>query len=56
MFADLARYKLENKPWEIPEIVKTGKKVVCGVIAKPTSQKIFHDEINLAAKDWQKEL
>ena len=55
LFADLARYKLENKPWEIPEIVRAGKKIVCGVIAKANRQKIFHDEINLAAKGWQKE-
>ena len=55
LFADLARYKLDNRPWEIPEIVKAGKKVVCGVIAKPNTQKVFHDEINLAAKGWQKE-
>ena len=55
LFADLARYKQENRAWEIPEIVKAGKKVVCGVIVKPNKQKIFHDEINLAAKGWQKE-
>lgn len=53
LFADLARYKLENRAWEIPEIVKAEKKLVCGVIAKPNKQKIFHDEINLAAKGWQ---
>ena len=34
---------------------KAGKKVVCGVIAKPNSQKVFHDEINLAVKGWQVE-
>ena len=56
LFADLARYKLENRPWEIPEIVSAGKKIICGVIAKPNKQKIFHDEINLAAKGWQTEL
>ena len=55
LFADLARYKLENRAWEIPEILVSGKKVICGVIAKPNKQKIFHDEINLAAKGWQKE-
>ena len=53
LFADLAHYRLENKPWEIPEIIKAGKKIVCGVIAKPNRQKVFHDEINLAAKGWQ---
>ena len=55
LFADLARYKLENRAWEIPEILASGKKVICGVITKPNKQKIFHDEINLAAKGWQKE-
>ena len=55
LFADLARYKLENRPWEIPEIVKAGKNVICGVMAHPNKQKIFHDEINLAAKGWQSE-
>ena len=43
LFADLARYKLENKPWEIPEIVEAGKRVVCGVITKPNRQKVFYD-------------
>lgn len=51
LFADLARYKLENKAWEIPEIVKSGKKVVCGVVAEPQKQpRIYDDMINLAAK------
>ena len=55
LFADLARYKLENKPWEIPEIIKAGKKVICGVVAQPNTQTIFYDEINQAAKGWQTE-
>ncbi|MBP5161344.1 MAG: anhydro-N-acetylmuramic acid kinase [Alphaproteobacteria bacterium] len=53
LFAELARYKLDNKPWEIPEIVKAGKKVVCGVVVKPNKQKVFADKVNLAAKGWQ---
>ena len=55
LFADLARYKLENKAWEIPEIVEANKKVICGIIAKPkaTHGKYF-DKINRAAKGWQK--
>lgn len=53
LFADLARYKLGNRAWEIPEIVKTEKKIICGIMAKPNKQKIFHDEINMAAKGWQ---
>ena len=55
LFADLARYKLENKAWEIPEIVQSGKKVICGVAAEPQAQRhIYDDMINLAAKGWQK--
>lgn len=55
LFADLARYKLENKAWEIPEIVKAGKQIVCGVIAQPQAMLIKYDDcINLAAKGWQK--
>jgi len=56
LFADLARYKLEEKAWEIPEIVEAGKKVVCGVVAKPNAKrKIYDDCINLACCGWQKE-
>lgn len=56
LFADLARYKLENKVWEIPEIVQSGQKIVCGVIAEPQKQRyIYDDMINLAAKGWQTE-
>lgn len=55
LFADLARYKLENKAWEIPEIVQSGKKIICGVAAEPQAQRhIYDDMINLAAKGWQK--
>ena len=54
LFADLARYKLENKVWEIPEIIKAKKKVICGIIAEPVSgRKIYDDCVNLAAKGWQ---
>ena len=35
LFADLARYKLENMAWEIPEVVAAEKKIVCGCIAYP---------------------
>ena len=55
LFADLARYKLENKAWEIPEIVQSGKKIICGVAAEPQAQRhIYDDMVNLAAKGWQK--
>lgn len=54
LFADLARYKLDNKAWEIPEIVKSGKSVICGRVAKPNkNRKEYNDRINRAAKGWQ---
>jgi len=55
LFADLARYKLENKAWEIPEIINAGKKIICGRIATPKKErKKYNDCINRAAKGWQK--
>lgn len=55
LFADLARYKLENKAWEISEIISAGKKIICGRIATPkTSNNKYNDCINRAAKGWQK--
>ncbi|MBQ9271468.1 MAG: anhydro-N-acetylmuramic acid kinase [Alphaproteobacteria bacterium] len=55
LFADLAHYKLENKAWEIPEVVAASKKIVCGQIAYPqTIQAFYSDCINRAAKGWQK--
>lgn len=55
LMADLARYKIENKAWEIPEIVQAGKEVICGVIAYPNfNRQDYSDCINLAAKGWQK--
>jgi anhydro-N-acetylmuramic acid kinase len=55
LFADLARYKLENKAWEIPEIVQAGKTVICGRIASPQKpSNTYDDTINRAAKGWQK--
>ena len=54
LFADLARYKLENRAWEMPEAVASGRKVVCGVIATPDAKRTRYDDcINLAAKGWQ---
>ena len=54
LFADLARYRLENKVWEIPEIIRSGKNVVCGVIALPQVKRSDYDDtINLAAKGWE---
>ncbi len=56
LFADLARYKLENKAWEIPEIIEAGQQIVCGKIARPQAlQKIYGDCINRAAKGWPRD-
>lgn len=54
LFADLARYKLDNKAWEIPEIIKSGKTIICGRIARPNKKrKYYNDRVNRAAKGWQ---
>ena len=55
LFADLARYKLENKAWEVPEVAATGQTIICGRIARPqTNRRNYDDCINRAAKGWQK--
>ena len=55
LFADLARYKLENKVWEIPEVINSDKNIVCGVIAYPGTRKSkYNDCVNRATKGWQK--
>ena len=54
LFADLARYKLENKCWEIPEVVEAGKDIICGVVAYPSDKKDKYDDcVNRAVKGWQ---
>ncbi len=54
LFADLARYNLDNKAWEIPEIVSDGKKIVLGIKAQPQKGRcVYTDKINRAAKGWQ---
>jgi len=54
LFADLARYKLENKAWETPELSINKKKIVCGVVAYPQQNNIKYDDmINRAAKGWK---
>ena len=56
LFADLARYKLENKAWEIPEVIQAGKSIICGRVAKPNGNRAkYLDRINRAAKGWQVE-
>lgn len=56
LFADLARYKLENKAWEIPETYQARRPIVCGCIARPNpehSHAQYIDRICRAAKGWQ---
>ena len=54
LFADLARYKLQNKAWEIPEVMASGRKIICGRVAAPMPNRIDYDDcINRAAKGWQ---
>jgi len=56
LFADLARYKLDDRAWEIPEVVQKGEKIVCGVIAEPSkTRKTYADCVNRAAKGWGSE-
>lgn len=49
LFADMARYKIENKAWPIPG----SKNVVCGRTAYPQATNMYTDKINIAAKGWQ---
>ncbi len=54
LFADLARHKLDNKSWDIPEVVAAGKEIICGRIANPEKNRNQYDDcINLAAKGWK---
>ena len=56
LMADLARYKLEDKTWELPEFINSGKKIVCGIIACPQPDRhVYNDCINTAAKGWEQE-
>ncbi len=55
LFADLARSYLEQKAWEIPQVLASAKKIVCGRYATPNAdRRVYDDCINLAAKGWQK--
>ena len=57
LFADLARYKLENMAWEVPEVITAEKKIVCGCIAYPEKKRNAYDDcICRAAKGWQTHL
>ena len=57
LFADLARYKLEGKCWEIPEVIQTKKKILCGRTALPGQNRDkYTDYINRACFGWQNEI
>ena len=55
LFADMARYRLENKPWQLPETTAAGADIVCGRIAYPSAVSLvqYADAVNRAAKGWQ---
>ena len=54
LFADMARYRLENRVWELAEVISSGKEIICGEIAEPmTERNKYLDKVNLAAKGWQ---
>jgi len=56
LFADLARYKLESRAWELPEAIAAGKEIVCGIEAVPQQKRRnYNDMINRSAKGWQQE-
>lgn len=57
LFADMAYYRLQNKVWELPELLSTPKPILCGQIAAPQAKRAtYTDQVNLAAKDWQSSL
>lgn len=55
LFADMAFYRLENKVWELPEIIKSGQHIICGQIAIPQTMNntVYTDKVSLAAKGWK---
>jgi anhydro-N-acetylmuramic acid kinase len=53
LFADMAYFRLENKPWIMSD---SEPPVLCGQIAVPQKdRKDYDDMVNLAAKGWQSE-
>ena len=53
LMADLARFRLENKPWPLPETIAAAQNIVCGIIATPKPrQKSYTDCLSRAAKGW----
>ena len=54
LFADMARYCLEGKTWELAEVLSAKKNIVCGRVAAPMCKRAkYLDRVNLAAKGWQ---
>lgn len=51
LFADLARYYLDNRVWEMPDVLACDQKIVAGVKRTPHEGPV-NDQINLAAKGW----
>lgn len=57
LFADMAYYRLQNKVWELPELLSAPKQILCGQIAAPQAKRAtYTDQVNLAAKGWQSSL
>jgi len=57
LFADLARYKLEGRCWEIPEVIQAQKEILCGRTALPGKNRDkYTDCINRACFGWQNEI
>ena len=51
LMADMARFRLENKPWTLPETDNAGRKIISGIIATPDKNRLsYNDKINRAAK------
>jgi anhydro-N-acetylmuramic acid kinase len=52
-FADMAMYRLQEKPWHTPETTQTNTNIISGIIATPNTKRKYYDKINQAAKGWQ---
>jgi hypothetical protein len=51
LFADMARYRLAERPWILPET----ENIIAGEIAQPQSTRnVYDDYLNKAVKGWQK--
>lgn len=52
IFADTARYYLQEKTWTTPELTGCTRSVVLGTMRRP-HEGLVNDKINRAAKGWQ---